>query len=460
MDLLLSREPGHSDRIDWEAVATRIRTHPHEARVRDESFPASYPLDLALRPDYYGDHAPPMDLIKSLVEAYPPQANMIPGEDRYCYFNGQCALFVASENSDISADIVKILATMYPSCAELRCWIDEDLLPVQVASNAEKARILLETYPKGTEHPDGICAPVQTFRVDVVREFLKVDPACASRCRALELALSLLDDGLYYDDRDDQNMACYEICLMLRDVYPSDIDWPTCLDWSPSGVSKALTEPLDRLLLAPYPECGNYRYIDWNDVVIRLLSHPEEAAEVEGTMYWSGKPGWKYHKYYPLHQAISTRHDHTIHFPVVAARAFVDAFPFAATAKARDCGHYGQTALHVACGYDSVPDNSVQVILEADPTAAAVFDDDGNKPLHLALGCGRTYRDGVVRSVVVADPSALETRGTFLRMYPFQIAAVGEGSCLDTVYNLLLRAPHVLEKCVRVPTNGKSFVSR
>lgn len=82
-------------------------------------------------------------------------------------------------------------------------------------------------------------------------------------------------------------------------------------------------------------------------------------------------------------------------------------------------------------------------------SAAAMCDGEGRLPLHLAVQSGRTLNNGV-NWIVNAAPLALQTRDVHTRMYPFMLAAIPtykwDNTCVDTIYTLLRKAPHVVQK--------------
>ena len=78
---------------------------------------------------------------------------------------------------------------MYPSWTKLEN--DEGGIPLQRASNAENARILLDAYPEGIDHFTGVDnLPIYQaacdYRVDVVRILLEASGPSSSfsKCRS------------------------------------------------------------------------------------------------------------------------------------------------------------------------------------------------------------------------------------------------------------------------------------
>lgn len=82
-------------------------------------------------------------------------------------------------------------------------------------------------------------------------------------------------------------------------------------------------------------------------------------------------------------------------------------------------------------------------------TAARVPNIKGRLPLHQAVISGRTMQNGV-KELVNAEPRAVQTRDLETGMYPFCLAAIPafrwDNTCMDTVYELLRHAPHLLHQ--------------
>lgn len=80
---------------------------------------------------------------------------------------------------------------------------------------------------------------------------------------------------------------------------------------------------------------------------------------------------------------------------------------------------------------------------------AAMADEKGKLPLHLALASGRTLSNGV--ELIVNDaPLAVQTRDIQSGMYPFMIASIPnyrwDNTCIDTIYTMIRTVPHVMQK--------------
>lgn len=84
----------------------------------------------------------------------------------------------------------------------------------------------------------------------------------------------------------------------------------------------------------------------------------------------------------------------------------------------------------------------LEAVLEADPSAARIFDGSGQLPLHLAISQGMP--PDCLNMLISAWPDAFCLRDGKHLLYPFLLAACRPACSLNEVFLLLLRAPHVL----------------
>jgi hypothetical protein len=112
-----------------------------------------------------------------------------------------------------------------------------------------------------------------------------------------------------------------------------------------------------------------------------------------------------------------------------------------------------------------VEPSAVPLLVSRFPAACAVADGHGQLPLHIALDAARHFREialvsptqarltveevntteGEVLSVLVTTyPDSLEQTDCKTGLLPFQLAAVGPGARLDTIYVLLRQLPSLL----------------
>jgi ankyrin repeat protein len=111
----------------------------------------------------------------------------------------------------------------------------------------------------------------------------------------------------------------------------------------------------------------------------------------------------------------------------------------------------GNLPLHIAASNRNFTDdkrerfNSVAYLVSEYPEAAAVKNDKGDLPLHLAVRSGKYWEKGV-ESIYRAYPGAVLERDSVFGLYVFKVAAiVGEGSMesLTTCYHLLKAFPEL-----------------
>jgi ankyrin repeat protein len=125
---------------------------------------------------------------------------------------------------------------------------------------------------------------------------------------------------------------------------------------------------------------------------------------------------------------------------------------------------HGRTPLSIACqspaanrSFDIL--TKIQFLLKEDPSQAKHPDSKsgGRLPLHLALGSGICWNDGI-ESLIMEYPSALSERDPLSGLYPFALAAIQDHTksakvnakdtsdhhLLTTVYNLLREEPSLV----------------
>ena len=127
----------------------------------------------------------------------------------------------------------------------------------------------------------------------------------------------------------------------------------------------------------------------------------------------------------------------------------------------------GFLPLHVACAHWSSRwsdhDTALRTVLQAHPPAAAMRDDRGRLPLHVALSKAANhhknhhrnrhhYNNRVLQQLVAAFPAALERRCPVTGLFPFQMAAAAgsqeapprdddDDGGLNAIYDLLRACP-------------------
>ena len=154
---------------------------------------------------------------------------------------------------------------------------------------------------------------------------------------------------------------------------------------------------------------------------------------------------------FPLHKAASNRPSNrggNLRRPV-SMPTFTSTGIAAAAATTTTDGQNNNTRL-----FSSMED-PVEILVKSYPVAAAIPNNEGVLPLHIALSKGkRTWRTGIA-SMVLAAPQVLLTRDVETKLLPFQLAAVGPTSSssssdeetieiIETILELLLACPHAM----------------
>ncbi len=82
----------------------------------------------------------------------------------------------------------------------------------------------------------------------------------------------------------------------------------------------------------------------------------------------------------------------------------------------------------------------LMTLLRFDSSASSIPDEEGRLPIHIAIENRITWSQGV-ENLLKSSPQALNTRDIKTFLYPFQMAAIGENSCLTSTFLLLRNAP-------------------
>lgn len=103
----------------------------------------------------------------------------------------------------------------------------------------------------------------------------------------------------------------------------------------------------------------------------------------------------------------------------------------------------GRFPLHIAAMNRNVPGEALEKLAVMNPAAAISFDVDLKLPIHYASMNGRRYHDGM-KQLVDTSRISLCVAGRDSKLYPFMMAAVGEDSSIDSIYELLRTDPNFL----------------
>lgn len=368
-------------KIDWDAVAARLETHPHEVtEIADEA--TDYELCM-YEGDGYGSPlhlalscrcpSPPDNIILAMLREFPTAAAShilgsvgrdFQARDSRFFFVTGTALHLAVENPGISADVIQAIVNIEPSCAS------------QPDSNGKiPMSHLFRSYLLLCETPDDLVAKFNILKT-VYPEGLEI--VMADILSAYEY---------YFGD------------------YHSHCDDCTCT--------------ARQLLMSGWYERSGYPYSDvrWGPIVARVLLRPEESQTVDGECL--------------LHIVLDT---HALAYPskivpLEAIQALLQADPNAAmvqmryTIITRERPNYplrqhlrgnGETALHLAVMNSFVGANIVQVLVDTNADALFAIDDAGNLSL--------TYLDGTdqekERVVIDAVYRILRNKSQLVRVCP------------------------------------------
>eukprot|EP00567_Pseudictyota_dubia_P002541 CAMPEP_0197465462 /NCGR_PEP_ID=MMETSP1175-20131217/64553_1 /TAXON_ID=1003142 /ORGANISM="Triceratium dubium, Strain CCMP147" /LENGTH=511 /DNA_ID=CAMNT_0043001479 /DNA_START=5 /DNA_END=1540 /DNA_ORIENTATION=+ len=157
----------------------------------------------------------------------------------------------------------------------------------------------------------------------------------------------------------------------------------------------------------------------------------------------------------PLHAAASAPH-----FPSLVLRLACMLFPDEVSSRDEN----GFTSLHVASsrrsceafadpdaetyaelvrwGSDREDESMIAFLSSLNPDSTQVFSNEGRLPLHLAIENGQSIAD--IQHLLSLSPHSLEATDMKTKLRPFMLAAVGEGTSLDSVHLLLLRNPELV----------------
>ena len=178
-------------------------------------------------------------------------------------------------------------------------------------------------------------------------------------------------------------------------------------------------------------------------IMHELLSHQDELGDLTGFMK-------DFIQFFPEHIQIKNQHGNFLLHIAASLQQPQSAAP------------PSSTRYNLKSDYDCSED-SVSILVRLYPIAARYRNKFGDLPLHLALRRGdRKWISGGISSLVDAYPGALCVRDRKTKLYPFQLAATTKAAapcnpsipiatheegfeCLETVFELLLAAPHVLK---------------
>jgi len=94
---------------------------------------------------------------------------------------------------------------------------------------------------------------------------------------------------------------------------------------------------------------------------------------------------------------------------------------------------------------ESLQPSVIEILVTASGDPAFSPDPKGRLPLHLAIASGKVWGNGV-KAIMDANPDALMMQDSVTRLYPFLLAAEGQNSDVNTIFELLRSNP-ALTQC-------------
>ena len=99
---------------------------------------------------------------------------------------------------------------------------------------------------------------------------------------------------------------------------------------------------------------------------------------------------------------------------------------------------------------DSSQPSVIDILIQAGADAACIPDSLGRLPLHLAIGSGKRWGEGV-KAILEAYPEALSHVDVVTGLHPFLQAAAGDRSDCGTIFELLRKDPSLIRDALNRP---------
>ncbi len=397
---------------DWDLVYKRAVSHPTEASIFC-SWTNFLPLHTAL---YKSLPPPPARTIRALIDAYPEALECKKNQTK------QTPLFVACQNKKIPVDVIEIMVDQNPESLEIRDNLG--MTPLHIVHNADVAKILLKRYPQGVNVRD-------------YNSYLPLHTAVASQETSYGVVQALIDEGKRQNvgarGKFEGAGGIHVLGGKRRDrarglpLRKTQTPLTSAISFlSTFSINALLKEYLkDDEFIDPFASCTTFK-----------IRNPWEKMKIVLTEAYLASMHSR-----PVTLLISCIEFHCPNQVIFLVLCFN---PSHATLKDDN----GNTPLLLAI----VKQMNLDVIeILLDPTygnqeAAKVPDNDGRFPLHVALNNGRQWNDGI-QNLLKAAPEVLEFPDGKTNLYPFMMAAIGDLSCVNTIYSLLRENPSVLHNC-------------
>lgn len=217
--------------------------------------------------------------------------------------------------------------------------------------------------------------------------------------------------------------------------------------FSPKVVKMLLEKGMQYKLDGPYGAGGSFcanslAHIPLKILIVatgQALSEGKSSNDIEvcwqklSTCLWIVSESRRYHSGSLIHICLGVICDKTL-LNFAMDKCKLDVFKIDAS---------GRFPLHIAAMNRNVPGEIIQKLTVMNPTAAISADVDLKLPIHYASMNGRRYHDGVKHLVNISAVS-LRVAGRDCKLFPFMMAAVGDDSSIDTIYELLRIDPNLI----------------
>ena len=393
---------------NWSPVLQRTKDFPDEAKgafIFDANKRYNYPsvlhgiLDFCLESDVMMRNVQLTDgLVTALAEAFPEACEIQP-----LPLHGIVEILVQGKNAFTSANDVSSVLDKFPKALVLSNSVPEEF-------NRDNVLIKWDGVP---------LERVATLGTYMRGMFGPVNPP-------------------------DSFGSCLNI--LQKFTHNASHYYKNLFTWKPNGIEPFLVQQVSDMFQSIYimdPSWSKHG----EALVLEFLRCTSEAQF--GLEYCDSQKR-RYERVDPL--LIFTALEYQLHFDFVAA--IVTDVPGSVRGRHPESGC---SPLSLACSTKTsslgtlethVEDDTILDMIDIDPSALRLLDNRGRLPLHLAVEGDRDV--GLIQSLVEREPRALKTPDGLTKLYPFQLAAVGNKSGhpvnegewqLDVIYTLLRKAP-------------------
>jgi len=388
--------------VSWSAVTSRLASHPEDAEQL-QSRSGETCLFVAI------DRKAPATIIRDLLSACPSAAMDVN------WRTGLTILHLAvARGSD--PQCVRLLLAQWPAAAKGK--MRSGCAPLHSAQHIETAKMLVAAYPA-------------SVRMTNDAGYLPIHRVAYAGNAPVGVLEYLIEEGKKVNVGGRHGGGGVLV--------------PTKHGVTPL---RAAIDVIDKGLLAKHfadPSLSQEAQFIWDKFRVVARAASEALAERRGlkaaTRTKEQKASSDYGYFFLLHAAVE------LGCPDLIVRRALLEHP----EQARMADRWGRSVLSIAAA-SADPLATVRVVrsLLQPPHGsrrnATVIDADGRLPLHWYVAGGRRRFDHGMVALIAAAPKALETRDGKEHLYPFMLAAVGEDSSIDAVYNLLRETPWLVSR--------------